>query len=259
MGLIDLPSSRDFIESVDWVIPSDKRDFTRSTTDWAIASQDSTVPTDYSFADDSDPFISQVQMTMKHNPISFPYAGPIDGKKSGKWYDHLCNVLIQFGWALKKKFPNKSIPTIVSGNSISQSGFAAAMNLLAPNSQNIDKTTSDTQDPQDSSNDSETIKSFQSFFSKSEPVISKLYNGPIDGKINEELIRAVQATEAAISAAINNKTVSGTILNVTTKKFNTTTSDVEAALTLIQQHKGQKAAFLNSKSRFLVLSSIIIE
>lgn len=258
MGLIDLPSSTDFIESVDWVIPSDHRDFSRSTTDWAIGSQDSNLPImDGGFADDGDAFTKQVQSIMK-NPSAlglsfFAYAGPIDGKKSGKWYNHLKNVLTQFGWALQKKFPGQKIPIMITGSGISQGGFNAAMALLSGKSPIKTEEDSKGKIPA-----KDAIKSFQLFFSKAQPVIGKLYSGTSDGEMNEELAAAAQIAESAIAKAINDKTVNGKLFNVGSKTFNTSVYDLSEALNLIQRHQNKEnIAFFDSKNRILALSAII--
>ena len=248
MGLIDLPSSREFIESVDWVIPSDKRDFTRSTPDYTM-----TFPRELQFAEDGDPFIRQVQIAMKNNPISFPYAGPIDGKKSGKWYDHLRNVLIQLGWKLAEKFGKKV--SIIRGGEISPEGFAEAMALLKEKPKE-DKDEEDKDEDATQNNQKEVIKSFQSFFSKFNPVIGKLYSGSIDGKINDELISAAKATESAIASAIKNNNVYGALFNSKNKTFNTTVIDLKQALELIEKHN-KKLSFLDTKGRKLAFYAIL--
>jgi hypothetical protein len=262
----DIPSSRDFIESVDWVIPSDQRGFSSqtaepyyATTDWAIGSQHSNVPIDYHAAEDgTDPFIAQVQTAMKSNPISFPYAGPIDGKKTGKWYTHLRNVLIQFGWALKKKFPNKTIPTIVSGGNINHSGFASAMAMLnmKPEEKDSEEETTD----EEIKSGSDVIKSFQSFFASGHPLLGKSYSGEMDGEMSPELISAAKSAESVIAKAIKNKAAHGALVNAGAKGFNTSVSDLKSALNLIQKHQGkQNTAHLSAKDRILALSAIINE
>jgi len=253
MGPVDSPAVKDFIESVNWVIPSDKRDFSRSTADWAV-----TFPRDSNIAEDGDPFVKQVQQTMK-SPGSlglsfFAYAGPVDGKKSGKWYTHLLNVLIQFGWALQKKFPGEKVPTIVSGGGINQGGYQAAVAMA------LGKKPPKKEEKEKGKKDDATVKSFQSFFSKSQPVIGKLYAGKVDGKMNPELAVAALAAESAIAKAIDDKTVHGSLFNSESKTFNTTVDDLRGALSLIQKNKGgDKVAFIDSKSRILILSAMINE
>lgn len=205
-------------------------------------------------ADDGDPFIKQVQSIMK-NPSAlglsfFAYAGPVDGKKSGKWFSHLKNVLIQFGWALQKKFPGQKIPTMVSGSGINQGGFNAAMALLNAKpeiKEDIKKLP-----------EKDVVKSFQSFFSQAQPVIGKLYSGKSDGEMNDELVSAAQIAESVIAKAINNKSVNGSLFNVGSKTFNTSVSDLKGALSLIQKHQSKESiSFFDSKSRILALSAII--
>jgi len=247
MGPIDSPAVHD-PGPVDWVIPSDKRDFSRSTPDWAI-----TFPRDTNIADDMDPFIKQVQQMMK-NPAGlglkfFAYAGPIDGLTTGKWYSHLLNVLIQFGWALKKKFPNKSIPTIVSGGKLNRGAFQNAVSIALKKETPKEKT-------EEVTKENSSIKAFQLFFSKDQPVIGKLYSGDVDGKMNDELAAAAQAAESAIGKAIESKSVHGVLFS--DNKFNTSVDDLKGALLLVKNHIGnKKISFLDSKSRILILSSFI--
>lgn len=252
MGLIDLPSSRDFIESVDWVIPSDKRDFTRSTPDWAV-----TFPRDSNLADTgSDPFIMQVQQTMKNNPISFPYVGPVDGKKSGKSYDHLRNVLIQFGWALEKKFPGQLGAPLVSGGKISQKAFIKAMSLLSGGLKPKDEEdeSEELDEEQEEAVKSNAVALFQEFFSSAQPLIGTLYSGPQDGEINENLISAAKATESAIAAAIDDNKANGMIWSDSSNSFNTSPDDVKSALQLIFKHKKEAT---NHNTRMMSFAAIL--
>ena len=252
MGPIDSPAVTDFIESVDWVIPSDHRDFSRSTPDWAIS-----FPRDSGLTDDGqDPFIVQVQTAMKNNPISFPYAGPIDGKKSGTWYKHLKNVLIQFGWALEKKFPGKKIPTIVQGNKINPGALTEALLLLNPKNKEDKDKDKDKDEKEKDVIESDSVKSFQDFLSKSQPVIGQLYTGPVDGIINDKLVDAAKAVETAIANATGDDSVAGKLYSG--GAFNTTIYDLENALNLIQEHRGkEKTSFLDTKGRILAFSSIL--
>lgn len=265
-GLVGLPSSRDYSPAmnaaVSGVIPTDSRNLIRSNTTWAITDQDpkywtSSESKDTNFTDDSsfdgDPFIRQVQQIMANNPISFPYFGSQDGKMS----DHLRNVLIQFGWALKKKFPNKEFKPIISGNSINRESLTEAFKALnIALKPSIKEQVKDKDDKERiDRSEEEIIKSFQLFFSKSQPIIGQLYNGEIDGEINSQLITAAQATEVAIANAIGNKEVFGALWNSGVKRFNTSTSDLETALNLIQKQKGKEnIAFLDEKGRKLALS-----
>ena len=240
-GLIDLPSSREFSTSIINSFPpgAQGNHVTRSESNIPM-----TFPRDSNLAIDSgDPFITQVQIAMKNNPISFPYTGPIDGKMS----QQLRDVITQFGWALKKKFPNQTIPVMVSGTGISQSGFIAAMNMLSKPAESVKEDA-----PVDKIPSNDLIKSFQSFFSKSHFGLPVVYSGPIDGKMSAPLMAAAMTVEAVISAAIKTP-VSGVIM--TGQKLNTTPNDVEEALSIIQKHK--LATNLNSKGRILALSAII--
>lgn len=80
------------------------------------------------------------------------------------------------------------------------------------------------------------IKSFQMFFSKAQPIIGKLYSGPIDGIVNPDLTKAAKNTESIISKKINNTEIIGSLWNDNKKTFNTTTNDLSSALQIISQH-----------------------
>jgi hypothetical protein len=239
-GPIDLPSSRESSGILNSLPPGVQGNHvTRSEPELSM-----TFPRDSNLVvDGGDPFITQVQTAMKNNPISFPYTGKIDGKMS----QQLRDVITQFGWALKKKFPNKTIPAMVSGTGISQSGFMSAMNLLAGK----DDTTTTKDVPVEKIAPNDLVKAFQSFFSKSHSGLPALYSGPIDGNMSKALMAAAMVAETVISSAIKTP-VSGTIIQ--NNKFNTTPNDVEEALSIIQKHK--LATNLNAKGRILALSAI---
>ena len=102
---------------------------------------------------------------------------------------------------------------------------------------------------------SELISLFQSFFSKSHPVIGQLYHGPKDGKMNVQLQTAAEAAEAKIASIIKDDKVKGMILSG--KKFVTNPSDVLGAINVIIQHNNTISSFLPRNERITVLSSII--
>ncbi len=249
MGLIDLPSSRDFIESVDWVIPSDQRNFSRSTPDWAI-----TFPRDINLAKDkkdtTDQFVKNVQQLMRTKPLGVSYSGPIDGKINNA----LLASLQKFEIELQLKTRKPVMGYIVYGKSINQGGLARAMKILREHlglAKKDDKKTDKTEMAS-----TQIVKAFQSFFSKSQPLIGTLYGGPIDGKVNSQLIAAAKQAENVIASAIGNKAVHGSIYG---DKFNTPPEDVKSALELIVKHKSKKSASkLNPKGRIIHFSSILI-
>lgn len=80
------------------------------------------------------------------------------------------------------------------------------------------------------------ISSFQSFFSTFQPLIGKLYSGPIDGLVNNELISAAQTTEKILSEAVNQPKVKGMLWNSSAKTFNTNPNDLKEALNLASKH-----------------------
>ena len=81
-----------------------------------------------------------------------------------------------------------------------------------------------------------SIKIFQSFFSKSLPIVGKLYSGPIDGIYNDQLQVAAKNIEDTISKETG-ASAAGLVFNSSAKTFNTTVDDIESALKLISTHK----------------------
>ncbi len=225
-------------------VMSDKRDFTRPREPF----QASTSPTDLNMADTNpipNPFIMMVQNMMRFNKFSAPYSGPINGE--------LNNDLISVLKSFQEVVANKTGKTfsIISGSTVNPGAFASAMkaikDLQAP--QSTQTTTS-----------ADTIKAFQSFFSSNQPIIGKLYSGPVDGILNPELESAAKKAESIISSTINNKKVYGSIWNSNSKSFNTSTADITNALGLILKHNAEiqanKIANFAHKSRILALSKL---
>ena len=97
--------------------------------------------------------------------------------------------------------------------------------------------------------------SFQSFFSKSHPIIGKLYSGPKDGKMNPELQTAAKAAEDKIASAIGDSGVKGMIWSGS--GFATSPADVMGAINAIAKHTGKKSSFLTREERIEAFSSII--
>ena len=227
---VDLATNWDFPAVFQGTVMSDNRDFSRPGQPY----QSSGVPMDSLMADappTPNPFVKQVQTMMRSNPLGPSYLGPIDGITSL----YLLDIVKTFQTAISAK-AGKTI-TIVTGNSISPGAFAEAMQILKePAKKEEIKPVSDTTSPLPSS---DTIKSFQSFFAANQPVIGKLYSGPIDGITNIELESAAKKAEALISAAIK-KDVNGVIWNPNSKTFNTTTADISNALQLIAKHNTPK-------------------
>lgn len=75
------------------------------------------------------------------------------------------------------------------------------------------------------------IKEFQTFFAQNQPIIGQLYSGPIDGQLNDKIVSAAKQAEGIIGSKIG-QSVAGQIWNG--KGFNTSTTDVKTALSLIQ-------------------------
>ena len=224
---VDLPTNWDKPAVFNGTVMSDNYDFSRPRQPF----QSSGVPMDLLMADapqPPNPFVKQVQTMLRNNPIGPSYLGPIDGLTSL----YLLDIVKNFQQAISTK-AGKPI-TIVTGNSISPGAFAEAVKILKePAKKEEEKPVSE---PSKASSPSDTIKSFQSFFSSANPIIGKLYSGPIDGLSNAELESAAKKAEAIISSSIK-KDVNGVIWNPNSKAFNTTTNDVSNALALIAKHK----------------------
>ncbi len=225
----DFATSWDNPPSFQGSISSENRDFTRPRESF----YSSTVPSDLNSATDTDPlgnyalmlepevkskpdpFVSQLQAFLKNSPLGVSYSGPIDGLVSPALISAVTNLQ-----NIINNKTGKSI-NIISGSTVNPGAFAEALVSFAQ--------LSASQTPQTTG----VVKSFQSFFSQNNPVIGKLYSGPIDGNVNPQLIAAAQKAETLISSAINNKKVIGTIWNNGSKTFNTTIDDVSNAIKLI--------------------------
>lgn len=109
--------------------------------------------------------------------------------------------------------------------------------------------------PSQESPPNQLITSFQSFFSKSHPIIGKLYSGPKDGKMNPELQTAAKAAEDKIASAIGDSGVKGMIWSGS--GFATSPADVMGAINAIAKHTGKKSSFLTREERIEAFSSII--
>lgn len=113
-----------------------------------------------------------------------------------------------------------------------------------------EETKTDTEQPPN-----QLVTSFQSFFSKSHPIIGKLYSGPKDGKMNPELQTAAKAAEDKIASAIGDSGVKGMIWSGS--GFATSPADVMGAINAIAKHTGKKSSFLTREERIEAFSSII--
>jgi peptidoglycan hydrolase-like protein with peptidoglycan-binding domain len=226
---VDLVTNWDYPSVFNGTVMSDHRNFDQPRETSIM----NTVPTDLNMADTapvSNPFVKQVQTLLRNNPIGPSYLGPIDGITSL----YLLDIVKNFQNAVSKK-AGKPI-SIVSGNSISPGAFAEAMKILKEPAKIEEKSAEKPLTPPPSS---DSIKPFQSFFATAQPVIGKLYSGPIDGIVNPELESAAKKAEAIISGAIK-KDVSGVIWNNNSKTFNTTIADIAKSLQLIASHNASK-------------------
>lgn len=234
-GMVGQPSISELSESIRFVVPSENRDFSRPRDSYYAQT-----PPDRAMAEDSGKdWVKQVQRVMKNNPISPPYPGAIDGKISRK----LLDVLLNFSWTLKRKTGKQF--NIVSGNDINQDELARALvtlkELIHPKNEKIE-------DRSD-----KTILAFQKFFGTAHPVIGVLYDGPQDGKINNELIDAAKSAEIKISNAIGQQGAQGMIWGG--NGFATFPEDISSAIEIIVKHK--KATFFTSEERIRIFSNIL--
>jgi deoxyxylulose-5-phosphate synthase len=85
----------------------------------------------------------------------------------------------------------------------------------------------------------EQILAFQKFFSQQNPIIGKLYSGPIDGILNQQLINAAKQTESIITGYISKisekSSVLGKLFSDKANNFLTSVEDLSSALSVIQQ------------------------
>lgn len=220
---LDLPTFYESPSATQQTVMSDSRDFTVTDRN----PYTSTAPSDLMYADDTVyKFISQVQQFMRSNPFGASYHGALNGILN----EELIHCVRQFEIGLKQKFPNA--PKIVSGHSISPSAFGEALKLL--------KTPELKEEPkqevkEDKLDPLPEIKAFQSFLNQSQPVIGQVYQGPIDGKVNPELISAAQKVEKLIGQAVKNPNSSGLLWNAAKQTFNTSVADLKQALSLIDK------------------------
>jgi len=244
-GMVGQPSLSELSETIRFVVPSEDRDFERPRDSYYAQTSPDTAMAE----DNGQEWVKQVQQVMKNNPISPPFPGPIDGKISRK----LLDVLLNFSWTLKRKTGKQF--NIVSGSSINQGELAKALGALKEYLQ--PKKVEQKEDKEDENVEEDksdkTVLAFQKFFSTAHPIIGQLYNGPKDGQINDELIAAAKSAEIKISNAVGEQGAQGLIWGG--KGFSTSPGDVSTALSLISKHK--KVAFLTSKERIRIFSSML--
>lgn len=77
------------------------------------------------------------------------------------------------------------------------------------------------------------VKNWQSFLSQSLPIIGKLYSGPVDGLMNDDLIAAAKSAEQKVSAKLKNNTIVGKIIS--NGKFITDPSDLQEGLNMLNK------------------------
>jgi hypothetical protein len=102
-------------------------------------------------------------------------------------------------------------------------------------------------------NDPENIKSIQDYLNSDDMInlIGKKYNGPIDGKLNDELINTAKLLELTISKSIN-KNIDGLVLK-------TTANDLKKTVKLILAYKNiyeQKQLKISQDQRIYELGKI---
>ena len=241
MGPVDSPAVQELSETIQFVIPSEDRDFSRPMEPFMAndvgMSDDEVVPEPYSVYepdktkdktnDTRSNFIKQVQQALKGNPIGPKYTGPIDGQETR----HLKDIAMRFGWDIKNR-TGKSI-VITPGDRISESAFVKAWLELQKHLK-LKKSTGPKKD-QTQEEKNASIEAFKLFFSKAQPIIGKLFTPTGDyEKDLISLIAAAKQTESIIAKAIDSNKVGGMIYS---KSFNTTPADVKGALDLIAKQQ----------------------
>jgi len=271
MSLIDLPTSREYPNAFQQVVPSEDRDFTRSNRGWAAP-----YPQDANLADDKSleeklleeeeeessyiKWIKSIQKAMKTSPFSPKYTGEVDGKKTNA----LVLSVIGFQNGVNNLTGNSF--KIVNGNIIKTIPLAKAFKALAKYQKNHPPQKKETEKEEETNADLEPsqspalVKSYQNFLSKTLPLVGKTYSGPADGQINDNLIAAAKQVEGTIASFINNKSINGMIWSDGSKTFNTSPSDVKEALNLIVEHKNrQKTSNDSSENRILTFSKLLLQ
>lgn len=265
-GLVDLPGLRDRWQPAHGVIPVQDRDLTRSTPQWSI-----TFPRDMNIAEDSakgtDLFTKRVQEFMATGPMGAKYSGPTDGK----YNLDLILSLQDLRSKLQAKIPLSVGSLGLAGklNKGSVRALFAAYQKYAADLKSEQSSFSYIQKvknekapakPATPTNTGATIKAFQMFLSQPQPLIGRVYQGPVDGQANDNLIAAAKQVESVIATYIGNKEVHGSLWNDSTKNFNTTPADVKSALSIIVSHKMQnKYSLDHHKTRMLSFSSILLK
>lgn len=216
----DYQAEQELVPGMQPVIMSDKRNFSYPHQSPVM----STVPLDFHSADDSPEisFNKMVQQFFANNPMGFKYTGKIDGIVNPE----LINVIKSFELAYLAKH---GIPIqVVIGSRINQKGFQEAVRATQQTKQQPEK-------PQEKKPEevSSLTKAFQTFFSQAQPIIGKVYSGPVDGQINAELIGAAKKAEDALATGIKNNKIKGMLWNDVKKNFNTSPEDLKQALSLI--------------------------
>lgn len=230
----DLATNFDLVGATKQTVMSDERDFSRPREPFDM----STAPSDLSNAEDKvinpgTPFVVQVKKFMKNNPLGPNYSGNVDKPIVDS---ELLSLLKRFESALQIKTGKNIIGTIVSGNSINQSGFLAAIKLLkSPEANKIKETDQKPEKTEVKSN--EDIKKFQTFFGLTPT-----------GIVDKKLIEAAKAAEDKIVKMLNNPGAKGLLWDDSSKSFKTNLADLQQALKLISDHKVNKKANLSPKT-----------
>lgn len=222
--LDDLATWNDFPKALQQVIPSEDRNFERRNEPF----RQSTVPVDNHMAQDSNnEHIKQVQTFLKSSPLGVVYSGPIDGKINST----LINTVINLENLVKQKYPSENI-ILIFGDKILASGFSKLQKILQnqkekpQETKKIEKEEKEEKEENKKENNipENEIKEFQ-----------KMFNLPLTGKIDNQLISAVKSAENEISKAINDNSVKGMVWDDIRKKFKTTAFDLQSALKLIKK------------------------
>jgi hypothetical protein len=202
MGLIDLPSNNDYSKSLEVVIPSEDRNFERPRENFYMSTVDVNMAKDVGSG-----LIFQIQKFLKSKPYGISYNGQVDGKSSAEFL----KAVSQLELALNQKYPNENFQLLDQGK-INSLGFKHAIDTVKKLKSNP------TKDNKDSN-----IIEFQ-----------KLLKVPETGQIDEATAKAAQELEQFISKQTN-ASASGLIFNSQTKQFQTTVSDVQEALKILQK------------------------
>ncbi len=188
--------------------------------------------------------------------LGVAYSGPKDGTSNSQFGA----AMMALESKLQAQTGQSMIGRIFDGKNVRMT-VSEVMSKFPQKEAPKDPTIKDPKKPEDlapSLPPDQIIKAFQSALGSGLPVVGKLYNGPVDGIYNEELVSAAKKIESVIGDRIK-KPMAGIIWNDSKKQFNTTPEDIKSALNKLEQNNSvePKKAELSKDQRILKLSKLL--